>query len=277
MRFSYRRLLTALGTVFIVAVLYSVTSGNSGRESIVLRARRQEITEAFQHAWNGYSQHCMGHDSIHPVSNTCDDDFGGWGATAVDTLSTAIMFEQESIVLEILRFIATIDFTVVAGGTSIQLFEVTIRHFGAMLSAHDLLDGPFKHVAKDETLREALRSQMIALGNVLSCGFSTPSGIPRNWVDPALCTTDSGTSNTVAGAGSLILEFARLSDITGHQVYVERAKKAMQYLVDPQPEEKLPFPGILGSFVSVNTGKVMDSKGSWGSLADCMTDICDKC
>ncbi|KAK5119655.1 hypothetical protein LTR85_007484 [Meristemomyces frigidus] len=238
------------------------------KESIVLKEKRQDVKDAFQHAWDGYAQHCMGHDSIHPVSNTCDDDFGGWGATAVDSLSSAIMFEKEDIVLQILRFVATIDFSVVAGGTSIQLFEVTIRHFGAMISAHDLLHGPFAHVAQDDGLRKALRSQMVSLGDALSCGFSTPSGVPRNWVDPSLCTTDTGTSNTVAGAGSMILEFARLADITGHQVYAERARKAEQYLVDPHPEERLPFPGILGSFVSVNDGKLLDSKGSWGSLAD---------
>lgn len=235
--------------------------------------RREEVTEAFEHAWNGYAQHCMGHDTMHPVTNTCDDDFGGWGATAIDALSTAIMFRKDDIVQQILRFIATLDFAVVAGGTSIQLFEVTIRHFGAMLSAHDLLNGPFSDLASDKQLRQALYSQMIRLGDALSCGFSTPSGIPRNWVDPTLCTTDSGTSNTVAGVGTMILEFARLSDITGHQMYTQLARRAEQYLINPEPAERMPFPGIFGSFVSVHDGKLMDSKGSWGSLADCENTI----
>lgn len=211
----------------------------------------------------------MGHDSLHPVTNTCDDDFGGWGATAVDALTSAIMFENEAVVLQILRFIATLDFTVVAGGTSIQLFEVTIRHFGSMISAYDLLHGPYSHIGKDDDLRAALRAQMIKLGGALSCGFSTPSGIPRNWVDPTLCTTDSGKTNTIAGTGSLILEFARLSDITEHRMYVELARKAEQYLIHPQSEDRLPFPGLFGSFISVYDGSLQDTKGSWGSLADC--------
>lgn len=88
----------------------------------------------------------MGHDSIHPVSNTCDDDFGGWGATAIDALSTAIMLEKADVVEQILHFIATIDFRVVKGGSSIQMFEVVIRHFGGLISAHDLLTGPFSHL-----------------------------------------------------------------------------------------------------------------------------------
>lgn len=215
----------------------------------------------------------MGHDSIHPVTSTCDDDFGGLGATAIDALSTAIMFERSEVVTEILEFIAKVDFTKVTGGTSLQLFEVVIRHFGAMLSANDLLDGPFKHLKIEPLLRETLLNQTIRLGDVLSCGFSTPTGIPRNWVDPALCTTDSGTSNTLAGIGTLVLEFGRLSDITGHRVYVEKARKAEQYLINPTSAEQMPFPGIYGSFVSVMNGQLMDSKGSWGSLADCKYGI----
>ncbi|KAK4959838.1 hypothetical protein LTR10_002726 [Elasticomyces elasticus] len=210
----------------------------------------------------------MGRDTFHPVSNTCDDDFGGWGATAIDALSTAIMFQNEDAVRRILEFIATVDFTKVTGGSSIQLFEVTIRHFGSILSAHDLLDGPFAHLVQEKDLRESLYRQMIELGNVLSCGYNTPSGIPRNWVNPTLCTTDDAHSNTIAGAGSLILEFARLSDITGHRVYVEHARRAEQYLIDPHPEKYVPWPGMLGTNVRVATGELIDDKGSWGSLAD---------
>lgn len=247
----------------------SDSSKGIGKEAAALQSRQDGVKEAFQHAWDGYAKYCMGRDSLHPVSNTCDDDFAGWGATAVDSLSTAIMFENEDVVRSILEFIAHIDFTKIAGGSSIQLFEVTIRHFGSMISAYDLLNGPYDHVANDKELRKALYSQMVKLGGALSCAFKTPSGIPRNWVDPTLCTTDTGHSNTVAGAGSLILEFARLSDITGHRMYVDLARKAEQYLITPHPEENMPWPGILGSFIGVSDGKLLDKKGSWGSLADC--------
>ncbi|KAK5111684.1 hypothetical protein LTR62_004790 [Meristemomyces frigidus] len=215
----------------------------------------------------------MGHDSLHPVTNTCDDDFGGWGATAVDALTTAILFEKEDVVKQILTFISELDFTQVAGGSSVQLFEVVIRHLGSMISAHDLLNpsggSPFSHlVTKDKLLRESLYKQMVSLGGALTCGFSTPSGIPRNWVDPTLCTTDSGHSNTVAGVGSNILEFARLSELTGHGMYVTLARRAEQFLINPHPVDKMPWPGILGSFVKVADGTLMDMKASWGSLAD---------
>ena len=238
--------------------------------SPLLATRRREVVDAFEHAWSGYSQYCMGHDTMHPVTNTCDDDFAGWGATAIDSLTTAIIFGKEDVVLQILTFISTVNFEVVQGGSSIQLFEVTIRHFGAMLSAYDLLNGPFSTMARNPGLREALFNQIIKLGNILTCGFNTPSGIPRNWVNPVECTTDSGTSNTVAGVGSMILEFMKFSEITGNKVYAEKAKKAESYLINPHPEDKMPYPGLYGSFVSIANGELIDNKGGWGALADCM-------
>lgn len=203
------------------------------------------------------------------MSNTCDDDFGGWGATAIDALSTAIMLENEDAARQILQFIATVDFTVVKGGTSIQMFELVIRHFAGMISAHDLLNGPYSHIANVKQLRAGLYTQMVKLGDALSCGFKTPSGIPRNWVNPTTCSTDDGQTNTVAGAGSLILEFARLSEITGDEAYVDRARHAEAYLLEPWPAEREIWPGILGSFVAVGDGSLVDEQGSWGSLADC--------
>lgn len=143
-------------------------------------ARIDAITAAFQYAWNGYSEHCFGHDTLHPVSNTCEDDFGGYGATAIDSLSTAIIFGNEAAAFQILEFIATLDFKVVKGGTRIQVFEVTIRHFAAMVSAWDLLNGPFSHMVTNSDLRHALYAQMTILEDILSCAFDTPSSVPRD-------------------------------------------------------------------------------------------------
>lgn len=150
-------------------------------------ARKAAIVDAFQHAWNGYSKYCFGNDTLHPVTNTCEDDFGGYGATAIDSLTTAILFEKEGVVLQILDFIATLDWTVVKGGSRIQVFEITIRHLAAMISAWDLLNGPFSDLAQSETLRQSLYNQMVQLGDVLTCAFDTPTGIPRGWVDPKIC------------------------------------------------------------------------------------------
>lgn len=234
------------------------------------------MLDAFQHAWNGYSKYCFGRDTLHPVTNGCVDDFGGYGATAIDALSTAIIFGKEDVVVQILDFIATLDWTKVKGGARIQVFEVTIRHFAAIISAWDLLNGPFASMAQSSTLRQALYDQMVKLGDTLSCAFDTPSGIPRGWVDPKACESDLATSNTVAAAGTLILEFGRLSDITKDSKYVRLARRAEEYLLRPEPADSEPFPGLLGSTVDVSSGEILDSSGSWGASADCeWTRSCD--
>lgn len=179
--------------------------------------------------------------------------------------------ENEPVVVQILEFIATLDLNTVAGGSRVQLFEVAIRHFGGMISAWDLLDGPFSDMAKQPYLRQGLHEKMIALGDALSCAFDTPSGVPRDWVDPVLCETDSGTTTALAGAGTLILEFGRLSDLTGNETYARLARKAESYLLTPEKGEA--FPGLLGSHVSIQTGEVVDSSGSWGAFADCMPSL----
>jgi hypothetical protein len=161
MRFFRVRVL--VGATISLLVLFLLSSSSKqlwNTERQLLTHRRERVVAAFEHAWSGYSTHCMGHDSLHPVSNTCDDDFGGWGASAIDALSTAIMMERESVVLDILRFISNLDFSRVEGGTSIQVFEIVIRHFGGMISAWDLLNGPFAHVSSPvpSTRRPAYRA-----------------------------------------------------------------------------------------------------------------------
>ena len=245
------------------------TEHKPSHSSSTRTSRKQAVVAAFQHAWDGYTKHCFGYDTLHPVTNTCENDFGGYGATAIDSLSTAIIFGNEHITTQILEFIAALDLEVVKGGTRIQVFEVTIRHFAAIISAWDLLHGPFSHMAKSSALRYALYAQMVRLGDILSCAFDSPSGIPREWVDPALCQSDQGTQNTIAGVGTVILEFARLSDITGDRKYADLAEKAENHLLKPHPASGEPYPGLLGSFVNVETGDIIGSQGSWGALADC--------
>ncbi len=66
----------------------------------------------------------------------------GWGASAVDALSTALVMGQADIVTQITDFIPTIDFTRSVPPITVSLFETTIRYLGGMLAGHDLLTGP---------------------------------------------------------------------------------------------------------------------------------------
>lgn len=65
----------------------------------------------------------------------------GWGASAVDALSTALVMQIPEIVDTILEFIPTINFD--KTDTEVSLFETTIRYIGGMLS------GKFKSLIQD--------------------------------------------------------------------------------------------------------------------------------
>lgn len=56
----------------------------------------------------------------------------GWGASAVDAFSTALVMEDWEVVNQILAFVPTINFDQAIGDVS--LFETTIRYLGGLLS-----------------------------------------------------------------------------------------------------------------------------------------------
>jgi mannosyl-oligosaccharide alpha-1,2-mannosidase len=56
----------------------------------------------------------------------------GWGASAVDAFSTALVMQIPEIVNQILDYIPTINFDQTSDG--ISLFETTIRYLGGLLS-----------------------------------------------------------------------------------------------------------------------------------------------
>lgn len=61
----------------------------------------------------------------------------GWGASAVDAFSTAIVMQIPSIVNTILEYIPTIDYDVTT--EQVSLFETTIRYLGGMLAGNEFL------------------------------------------------------------------------------------------------------------------------------------------
>jgi hypothetical protein len=59
-------------------------------------------------------------------------DRNGWGASAVDAFSTALVMQIPEIVDQILDYIPTINFD--EADDEISLFETTIRYVGGLLS-----------------------------------------------------------------------------------------------------------------------------------------------
>ncbi|KAF4209010.1 hypothetical protein CNMCM8980_001687 [Aspergillus fumigatiaffinis] len=229
-------------------------------------SRAAAVQEAFSHAWDGYMEYAFPHDELLPISNSYGDSRNGWGASAVDALSTAIVMRNATIVNQILDHIAKIDYSKTSD--MVSLFETTIRYLGGMLSGYDLLKGPAADLVKDSTKVDMLLQQSKNLGDVLKFAFDTPSGVPYNNINITSHGNDGATTNGLAVTGTLVLEWTRLSDLTGDPEYAKLSQRAESYLLAPQPSSGEPFPGLVGSEISIQTGQFTNGFVSWNGGSD---------
>lgn len=166
---------------------------------------------------------------------------------------------------QIISYIPSIDWSTTS--TSVSLFETTIRYLGGMLSGYDFLSGPLSHLANNQADVDALLTQSIHLANNMSFAFNTPSGVPYN-----LLNFSSGQAivepNGLATVGTLILEWTRLSDLSGDARYAALVARAESYLLDPKPASSEPFPGLLGMNIEPTSGRFLDAMGGWIGGAD---------
>ncbi|KAK9374932.1 glycoside hydrolase [Lipomyces chichibuensis] len=201
----------------------------------VREERLNAVREAFVHSWNGYKAHAWGHDEVRPVTNGYADPFGGWGASIVDALDSLQIMGLSSELEDAKKLVASIDFTK-SNLHNIPVFETVIRYLGGLISAFDLSNG-----------RESVfLSKAVELADLLLGAFDTPNGMPVLFYDPQLAHRDlklrAGKHMVLAQFASLSLEFTRLAQLTGNQVYYSVIQRVMD-----QAEASLsssPIPGL---------------------------------
>ncbi|KAK6357990.1 maturation of Asn-linked oligosaccharides protein [Orbilia blumenaviensis] len=239
----------------------------------VLKSRADAIKEAYVHSWHGYIQYGFPMDELLPMSKRGGNSMSGWGASVIDGIGTAVLMELPEVVEEQLKFISQIDYTKCEH--QINLFETTIRYLGGMVSAYDLLAGPYSKFIqsgmgeKNHALVHSLLKQSVVLADALKWSFNTTSGIPMPFFMLHDRRIKSEDINSIAGFGTLVLEWTRLSDLTGDPQYATMSQRAQEYLLKVEnPEIGEPFPGLLGTHVRLNDGKFVDSHGGWGAMGD---------
>jgi len=168
---------------------------------------------------------------------------------------------------QIVAYIPHIDFDKTSD--EVSLFETTIRYLGGLLSAYDLMSGNVTGRAYQASELKAILDQAVRLANNLKVAFDTPSGVPDNGLRFGPPRKVGSTTNGIATIGTLVLEWTRLSDLTGNPEYGRLAQRAESYLLNPQPTHiGEPFPGLLGTGVSIETGRFVDGNGGWGGGDD---------
>jgi len=197
------------------------------------------VREAFLHAWNGYVRYAWGHDELRPLTRGWRDWYpASLLMTPVDAYDTMLLMgltaqadSAKQLILDSLRFDR--DFPV-------QVFEITIRELGGLLSAYQLDGDPrFLTLARD-------------LGTRLLPAFGSETGMPYRFVNLRTGAVSGPVSNP-AEIGTLMLEFGTLSKLTGEPRYYEAAKRAMTALFARRSRI-----GLVGSTIDVRTGAWVD-------------------
>ncbi|GAB7324240.1 hypothetical protein MBLNU13_g07593t1 [Cladosporium sp. NU13] len=232
------------------------------------KKRAEAVKAAFQTAWDGYYKYAFPNDELLPVSNSFSNSRNGWGASAIDALSTALVMGNAEVVKQIVDYVPDIDWSVSADDQPVSLFETTIRYVAGLLSGYDLLKGPRSDLCDDASKVDALLEQAVNLANNMSYAFDTPSGIPYNNLIFSDRSNDGSTTNGLATAGTLVLEWTHLSDLTGNDTYGAITQKAESYLLNPQPAMSEPWPGLVGTNIDISDGRFVDAAGGWNGGDD---------
>uniref|UniRef100_A0AAY5L9Z6 alpha-1,2-Mannosidase n=1 Tax=Esox lucius TaxID=8010 RepID=A0AAY5L9Z6_ESOLU len=221
-------------------LLTSLLSWADGHEGQVMLPEektkiRDQIVEMFDHAYGSYMKYAYPADELMPLSckgrvrglepnrGDIDDSLGKFSLTLIDTLDTLVVLnkleEFEAAVRRTVRDVR-LDNDVV-----VSVFETNIRVLGGLLGAHVMADmlrqqGEWMQWYTDELLHMAKE-----LGHRLLPAFNTTSGLPyprvnlRYGVLNPLSRTGTESDTCTACAGTMILEFAALSRLSGESVF----------------------------------------------------------
>lgn len=208
-----------------------------------------KVKAAAQHAWKGYQEHASGYDDLQPLTNTGKNWYNTPVLmTPVDAYDTFIMLGLKKEAEEAKQMIvSTLTFDIDA---EVQVFEVTIRLLGGLISAYELdKDARFLALAKD-------------LGNRMYPVFNTSTGMPYRYIHLRTGKLRDSVNNP-AEIGSLLLEFGKLSCLTGDPKFFRAAKKAILAVYNKRSKLDL-----VGEKINVNTGKWVSTHSHIGGYID---------
>ena len=221
--------------------------------------RRDAVKEAFLHAWNGYKQHAWSKDEVAPISGGWRTSFGGWGATLVDTMDTLWIMDQKEDFEQCVEEVKNIDFTT-SEDEIINVFETTIRYLGGLISAYELSDRKYK----------VLINKAKELADILYTAFDTPNRMPMTrwtWRNSAEGgRVEAGEVTLIAELGSLLLEFTRLTQLTGDLKYFDAVQRINIQLQRVQHNSSLP--GMWPVVINARTMEMPSNHFTLSGMAD---------
>jgi mannosidase alpha-like ER degradation enhancer 2 len=218
----------------------------------------EEVRKEFLFSWNAYKKYAWGHDGLKPLSKTYYDWYSvPLYVTTLDALDTMILMglkEEADSAREFLVAHLSFDHDMY-----VKNFEVTIRLLGGLLSSYQLTgDERLLHLADD-------------LGGRLLRAFSSPTGIPYGEVNLKTGAVRNPRTNPCE-AGTLLIEFGTLSNLTGKPEYYNVAKRAVREVF----RRRSPI-GLVGTWIDAETGEWLDSDSHVSACIDSYYEYMMKC
>ncbi|CAG4955210.1 unnamed protein product [Colias eurytheme] len=272
--------------VFILAIIcVSTEEETTQRMTKAERVRlREESRRMFYHAYNAYMDNAYPADELMPLScqgrwrgvtpsrGDMDDVLGNFSLTLVDSLDTlAVMgdFSEFSRAIKLVIRDVTFDHDII-----VSVFETNIRMVGGLLSAHVLATALKNEVPALHWYNGELLQKAEDLGRRLLPAFNTSTGIPHGRVNlrHGIRGLSESRETCTACAGTMILEMAALSRLTGNPVFEQKAHKAMDGLWKIRHRTS----DLMGTVINIHSGDWVRKDSGVGAGIDSYYEYCLK-
>uniref|UniRef100_A0AAR2J376 alpha-1,2-Mannosidase n=1 Tax=Pygocentrus nattereri TaxID=42514 RepID=A0AAR2J376_PYGNA len=227
---------------------------------------QEQILEMFDHAYGSYMKYAYPADELMPLScrgrvrglepnrGDIDDSLGNLLFTVCFILFFAQLLNRLEDFEEAVK--KTVKDVRLDNDVVVSVFETNIRVLGGLLGAHVMADLLKQRGEKMQWYGDELLHMAKDLGYRLLPAFNTTSGLPyprvnlRYGVVNPLSRTGTETDTCTACAGTMILEFAALSRLSGESVFEEHARKALDVLWEKRQRGS----NLMGTVINIHNG-----------------------
>ena len=212
--------------------------------------RREFIRGEMLYAYHAYMAYAWGHDTVKPVTRSYSDSYNMY-LTMIDAMDTLYIMNateeyNQSLhyLIEHLQFHTQID---------VNVFEVTIRVLGSLLSLYALTNNHFYKI------------KAIELADAMLPAFNTPTGLPFGTISFTTGIAHnpqwSQGASSIAEVGSIQLEWQYLTRITNNTIYANTVNKIMCILLSNNVT-------LYPQFINVYTGALIPGVITLGARVD---------
>uniref|UniRef100_A0A8C2JR56 alpha-1,2-Mannosidase n=1 Tax=Cyprinus carpio TaxID=7962 RepID=A0A8C2JR56_CYPCA len=191
---------------------------------------------------------------LEPNRGDIDDSLGKFSLTLIDSLDTLVLLNKLDEFEEAVK--KTVQDVRFDNDIVVSVFETNIRVLGGLLGAHVMADVLKQRGERMQWYRDELLHMAKELGYRLLPAFNTTSGLPyprvnlRYGVVNPLSRTGTESDTCTACAGTMILEFAALSQLSGDPIFEEHARKAMDVLWEKRQRGS----DLVGTVINIHNG-----------------------